>query len=226
MKKNKVFIKDKEKFAKISLIVYVVLLCAGILGSITGLIPSGLVVCFLFSFIILMIMICSLFVFKEGLFKKIVFFLYWFFMGIVVIGFIIMIFGIDLNTSKYKYKYINIRDANKFGFVINSTINVNNDDKNIKIVKPYFYTIPVDTSKNYIYKTNNVSTLYYLFDNNIGLHFVFLGFYYLFFLSFILFFVLMIYIFFTTAVASYREQKEKLEKEEKKLSKKKKKAKK
>ena len=102
MKKNKVFIKDKEKYTKISLIIYVVLLCLGIIGLTTNLIPIGLAMSFVFSFIILMIMVCSMYAFKEGIFQRIIFFVYWFFMGIVVIGFIIMILGVDLNNSKYK----------------------------------------------------------------------------------------------------------------------------
>ena len=224
MKKNKVFIKDKEKYTKISLIIYVVLLCLGIIGLTTNLIPIGLAMSFVFSFIILMIMVCSMYAFKEGIFQRIIFFVYWFFMGIVVIGFIIMILGVDLNNSKYKYEYINIKSADKFGYVVNTTIDVNNDAKNIKIVKPFLYKIPVDTIEYYIYKTNNVTTLYYLFDENIGLHIIFLGFYYMFIISFVLFFVIMINIFCTTAVASYKEQKKELLKEQKKSLKKKKKA--
>ena len=226
MKKNKVFIKDKEKYTKISIIIYVVLLCLGMIGLITNFIPIGLIMCFIFSFIILMIMVCSMYAFKEGIFQRIIFFVYWFFMGIVVIGFIITILGIDLNNSKYKYEYINIKGADKFGYVVNTTIDVNNDAKNIKIVKPFLYKIPVDTIEYYIYKTNNVTTLYYLFDENIGLHTIFLGFYYMFIISFVLFFVIMINIFCTTAVASYKEQKKELLKEQKKSLKKKKKAKK
>ena len=115
--------------------------------------------------------------------------LYWIFFIITCVGFILSF--MELKLDNYEYNIINVKNDNN-GFITNTSVDINNDPIPVKIIKPNIFSIDSENNINVIYKKDNMKTMYYLYDTNIGLHIFYVGSSYLYSYSSIIFIFLLI----------------------------------
>ena len=171
--------------------------CGGIVSSalfIIGLlllmfgIEEGIVIALLFSWVIFIVkMVCSS-VFK-GLLYKIINTIYWVFFAIVIVGLVTWIFNISPSKNRVEYNKVRIKN-DSIGIVTNANIEKEGDLSTIKLVKPIIFKSSENVDSYVVYKIDNSRIMYLLYDSNIGLHIIYVGYSYLYIYSILLFLII------------------------------------
>lgn len=186
MKKNKKKKDEEYKYLGFDIIAFVVTFLLGIFLLMIG-VEDAISLALVFSFSIIMIKAGSNFIFK-GFLRIIINTIYFMFFVMMVIGLFIWIFNIVPNKDKYEYDKV-IFENDSIGYVTNVNIDTNGDVSIIKLIKPTMFKCDENVENDVIYKKDNNRTMYLLYDTNIGLHIIYVGYSYMYTYSFILFFI-------------------------------------
>ena len=151
-------------------------------------IEEGIAIALLFSWVIFIVkMVCSS-VFKGSLYK-IINTIYWVFFAIVIVGLVTWIINIAPSKNKVEYNKIRIKN-DSIGFVTNAKIEKEGDLSTIKLVKPIIFKSSENVDSYVVYKIDNSRIMYLLYNRNIGLHIIYVGYSYLYIYSILLFLII------------------------------------
>ena len=151
-------------------------------------IEDTIVIALMFSWIIFLVKMSSASILKKSLYK-IISTIYWIFFVIIIIGFFTYVFNIVPSKDKYEHDKIIIKN-DSIGFVTNVNVNKNGDTLTIKLVKPTIFKSSGDVDSDVVYRIDNKKIMYLLYDSNIGLHIIYVGYSYLYLYSIVLFLII------------------------------------
>ena len=151
-------------------------------------IEEGIAIALLFSWVIFIVkMVCSS-VFKGSLYK-IINTIYWVFFAIVIVGLVTWIINIAPSKNRVEYNKVRIKN-DSIGIVTNANIEKEGDLSTIKLVKPIIFKSSENVDSYVVYKIDNSRIMYLLYDSNIGLHIIYVGYSYLYIYSILLFLII------------------------------------